>query len=1115
MKTFFIMAMAAMTLSANAENNNVPDYKNPKLSIEVRINDLMSRMTLEEKVGQMNQYVGLEHIRENSKSMTSADLKTNTATAFYPGITDKDVARYTEQGLIGSFLHVLTLEEANELQRLNMKSRLQIPLLIGIDAIHGNAKCKNNTVYPTNIGLASSFDVAMAYVIARQTAQEMRAMNMHWTFNPNVEVQRDGRWGRSGETFGEDPYLVTQMGVATTKGYQGNLDSNEDVLACFKHFVGGSMSINGTNGAPAEISERTLREVFFPPFRACMEAGGATLMTSHNELNGIPCHTNKWLMTDVLRNEWGFKGFIISDWMDIEHCADLHHTARDNKDAFYQSIMAGMDMHMHGTEWQEDVVQLVREGKIPESRIDESVRKILYYKFKLGLFENPIVDVKTRDKVINDPVHKQTALEATRNSIVLLKNDGLLPLDASKYKKVLVTGINADDQNIMGDWSEPQPEDKVSTVLKGLRTVQPGVDFKFVDQGWDPRNMDPKKIDEAVEAAKDCDLNIVCCGEYMMRFRWYDRTSGEDTDRDNLDLVGLQEQLIEKLFATGKPTVLVIISGRPLSIVWPAEHLPAIVNAWEPGQFGGQAIAEILYGKVNPSAKLAMTMPRSAGQIQTVYNHKPSAFFHPVVCGTSEPLYPFGYGLSYTTYQYSDLHLSSSKISQGDSLVATVTITNKGNRDGVEIAQLYIHDEVSSVTRPVKMLKDFKRVALKAGESKQVSFNITPDKLAFYDLNMNYTVEPGDFSVLVGGSSRDADLQKATFSVNDDKGTSDGVDNSKKMMSSYVASLKSMASRGYMFGHQDDPMYGTRWHFDEGRSDTKAVCGDYPALMGFDLGMIELASPNNLDGVPFDRIRTEVQKQYARGGYVTLSWHPHNPATSNNAWDVTGGNVVSTILPGGKNYVKFQLYLERVAKFINSLKTSDGKAIPVIFRPWHENTGSWFWWGQKFCSADEYRALWQLTENYLFVHGVKNVIYAYSPGTEPRDTASYLERYPGDKLVDLVGFDCYQWNPEGATDYVATMNRMLNIITEVGRTHNKITAVTETGYRNTPQADWWTGTLQSILDKYPVSYVLVWRNAWDKPEENFGPAPDKNSVSDFKKFYKSPRTLFVKDMKNK
>ena len=769
MRQLLTIAIMAITMNAMAGTKEQPIYKNPKASIEQRVNDLLSRMTLEEKVGQMNQLVGIEHFKQNSASMTAEELATNTASAFYPGVTVKDMEDWTRRGLVSSFLHVLTMEEANYLQKLNMQSRLQIPLLIGIDAIHGNAKCKGNTVYPTNIGLASSFDVDMAYKIARQTAEEMRAMNMHWNFNPNVEVARDARWGRCGETFGEDPYLVTLMGVATNKGYQRNLDNAQDVLGCVKHFVGGSYSINGTNGAPCEVSERTLREVFFPPFKAAIQQGGDwNVMMSHNDLNGVPCHTNSWLMTDVLRKEWGFRGFIVSDWMDIEHCVDQHRTAANNKEAFYQSIMAGMDMHMHGPEWQTAVVELVKEGRIPESRIDESVRRILTVKFRLGLFEHPYSDVKTRDRVINDPEHKRTALEASRNSIVLLKNENdLLPLDAQKYKKVLVTGINANDQNIMGDWSELQPEDQVWTVLRGLKSVSPTTDFKFVDQGWDPRNMSQAQVNAAVAAAKDCDLNIVCCGEYMMRFRWNERTSGEDTDRDNLDLVGLQNQLIQRLNETGKPTIVVIISGRPLSLRYAAEHVPAIINAWEPGQFGGQAIAEIIYGKVNPSAKLAMTIPRSAGQISTWYNHKRSAFFHPAVCTDNKPLYSFGYGLSYTSFRYSNLKLSKQIIPNDGKtqIIASVTIENTGQRDGVEICQLYINDLVSSVSRPVKELKDFLRVELKAGEKRTVEFTITPDKLAFYDLNMSPIVEAGEFEVMIGGSSRDEDLQKATFTI--------------------------------------------------------------------------------------------------------------------------------------------------------------------------------------------------------------------------------------------------------------------------------------------------------------------------------------------------------------
>ncbi len=757
-----------MTLAAFAACSEpaAERYKDASLPVEQRVEDLLARMTLEEKVGQMNQFVGVEHIRANSQTLTEEDLFSNTAQAFYPGIGPDTVLRWTEEGRIGSFLHVLTLDEANMLQEHALRSRLGIPILFGIDAIHGNANAPGNTVYPTNLGLACSFDPEMARRIARETAREMRAMNMHWTFNPNVEVARDARWGRCGETFGEDPVLVGRMGLASTEGYQGDMTTTEDVLACAKHFVGGSQAVNGTNGAPCDVSERTLRELFFPPFRTNIVEGRAgSLMTSHNELNGVPCHEDEWLMEEVLRGEWGFEGFVVSDWMDIEHIHDLHRTAESLKEAFYRSIMAGMDMHMHGLHWNELVCELVREGRIPESRIDRSVRRILTAKFRLGLFEHPYADPETSARVRLCEEHRATALEAARQSIVLLKNDGLLPLDASKYRRILVTGINADDENILGDWSAQQPAEAVTTILEGLREVAPDVRFDFVDQGWDPRNMDPAKVAEAAARARTADLNIVVAGEYMMRWRWTERTCGEDTDRDDIALVGLQQELIERVAASGKPTLLVLVNGRPLGVEWAAEHLPAIVEAWEPGMTGGRAVAEILFGHVNPSAKLAMTIPRRVGQIPCYYNHKPSHFFHPVVCADPSPLYPFGHGLSYTTYAYDGLTLSASEIAADGSLRAEVTVTNTGDRDGVEIVQLYIDDCFSSVTRPVKELRDFARVALKAGESKRVGFEITPDMLAMLDRKLRPVVEPGAFRVLVGPSSRDEELLVATFHV--------------------------------------------------------------------------------------------------------------------------------------------------------------------------------------------------------------------------------------------------------------------------------------------------------------------------------------------------------------
>ena len=763
MRHYILTILAAMTLAA-CSDNGTPVYKDASAPVKERVEDLLGRMTLEEKVGQMNQFVGLEHIKKNEAHLTEEDLKNNTAQAFYPGFSADSVASWTRKGLVGSFLHVLTLEEANYLQSLAMESRLGIPVIFGIDAIHGNANAPDNTVYPTNIGLACSFDLELARRIARETAAEMRAMNMHWTFNPNVEVARDPRWGRVGETYGEDPYLVSLMGTETVRGYQGDL-SSDDVLACIKHFVGGSQPVNGTNGSPTDLSERTIREVFFPPFEEGVKAGAMSLMTAHNELNGIPCHSNEWLMEDVLRGEWGFKGFVVSDWMDIEHIYDLHATAENIKEAFYQSIMAGMDMHMHGVYWNEYVCELVREGRIPESRIDSSVRKILDIKFRLGLFENPYADPDRTMDIRLCGTHRHTALEAARKSVVLLKNDGLLPLDPGKYRRVLVTGINADDHNILGDWSADQKPENVTTVLEGLKMVSPETEFVFVDQGWDPRNMSEANVDRAAAAARTCDLNIVVAGEYMYRGRWTERTSGEDTDRSDIDLVGLQNELIRKVAASGRPTVLVLISGRPLGVQWAADNLPALVNAWEPGMYGGQAIAEILYGKVNPSAKLAVTMPRSAGQIQMIYNHKPSQYFHPYAVTPSTPLYPFGYGLSYTTYSYSDIWLDRTEIPADGTVKVSVEIRNTGNIAGDEIVQMYLRDRFSSVTRPVKELKDFARIHLEPGETRTVEFSVTPDKLMFLDKDLRPVVEPGEFIVMVGPSSDDRDLHTASFFV--------------------------------------------------------------------------------------------------------------------------------------------------------------------------------------------------------------------------------------------------------------------------------------------------------------------------------------------------------------
>lgn len=754
--------VATLGLMASCSDGQ-PAYKDPSRKVEARTSDLLKRMTLEEKVGQMCQYVGLDHMRQTKIELSEAEMKKSHAMGFYADCPPEQVEQMTKEGLIGSFLHVLNVDEANYLQQLAMESRLQIPLIIGIDAMHGTGMVRGATVYPTEIGQASSFNPDLVRELSRQTAAEMRATGSQWTFGPNIEVARDARWGRTGDTFGEDPYLVSVLGVAAVKGLQGDDFSQPgNVIACAKHMAGGSQPINGINGAPADFSERTLREVFLPPFKACVDAGIYTVMAAHNEYNGVPCHGSKELLTDILRTEWGFDGFVVSDWMDIERMQDYHCVGETMEDIYKLTLDAGMDMHMHGPDFYYVVLDMVRKGLIPESRVDASVRKILDAKFRLGLFENPMAG--QTDVLFND-THKSTALEAARQGIVLLKNDGLLPLDANKYKRIFVTGPNADNQSILGDWAAVQPEENVTTIYGGLQQVSPSTRFTIQPMDWNLRNITKDQVRQAASAAAQNDLAIVVVGENSMRYRWNDKTCGENSDRYDIDLYGLQQELVEAVHSTGTPTIVVLVSGRPLSTEWIADNVAALVEAWEPGSMGGQALAEILYGEVNPSGKLPITIPRHSGQIQTYYNHKFTSKWFDYATGNSAPLYDFGYGLSYTTFDYGQPTLSKSQIGQDETVTLSVDITNSGEVEGTEVAQLYIRDNFSSATRPVKELKDFARVTLSPGETKKVQFVITPEKLAFYDAQMNFGVEPGDFTAMVGGSSRNADLKSTQFNV--------------------------------------------------------------------------------------------------------------------------------------------------------------------------------------------------------------------------------------------------------------------------------------------------------------------------------------------------------------
>jgi len=756
---------AIILLSAAACSRG--DYMDASLSPEVRTKLLLKEMTLEEKIGQMCQYVGPCYVEPGHgspyKNIDAAD----------DNLGKPDVADKVRKGLVGSFLHVLTSDEAVALQNMARESRLKIPLLIGVDAVHGNGLIAGCTVYPTNIGMAATFHPELMETIGAQTAQEMRYSGIAWTFSPNLDVARDARWGRIGETFGDDAFLTSQMGKYAIWGLQGREGFGpQSVMACAKHLIAGGEPAGGINAAPMDCSERKLREVYLPPFIAAVqEANVGSVMTAHNELNGIPCHGNKWLIQELLGKELGFDGVVVSDWMDIERMHLFHHWLPSLDEAFKVSVEAGIDIHMQGDDYFESVLDGVRSGRIPEARIDEAVSHILLAKFRLGLFENPVPVLRERGSLPdNAEEHRATALDAARESIVLLKNDGILPLKHAR--KIFVCGPNADSQTILGDWAVPQTDENVITVLEGIRSAYP--DASVESQCFDGmiEHIDDAGIAAAARKAAAADLTILVLGENTERYSVFGRTTGENCDRDNLDLPGRQQELMEKVFASGRPVVLVLLNGRPLSLVWAQEHLNAIVEAWEPGMLGGQAVAEVLCGDVNPSGKLPVTVPWNVGQVQTVYNHRPMQYSRKFVWTHTGYLYPFGFGLSYTPYIYGEPELSvvsnvASSFADSKAVVARVSVDvrNAGQVDGVETVQLYVRDEYASVTRPVKELKGFKRVHLDAGESASVKFDITTEMLQCWGAGEKWSVEPGEFTIMVGPSSADEDLKSVKLDI--------------------------------------------------------------------------------------------------------------------------------------------------------------------------------------------------------------------------------------------------------------------------------------------------------------------------------------------------------------
>lgn len=714
-------------------------------TVEQRVDSVLALMNQDEKIGQLVQYSG--------------GWATGTQTE-KPSEGSDELIR---KGKVGSFLNVIGAEITKKMQKIAVEqSRLKIPLIFGLDVIHGF-----RATFPVPIAESCTWNPALIEKSARWAATEASSAGIHWTFSPMVDIARDPRWGRIMEGNGEDPYLGSLMAVAHVKGYQGNdLSANNTIAACLKHFGGYGGAEGGRDYNTVDMSERTFRDVYLRPFKAAVDAGAATLMASFNEIGGVPSSASKFLLTKILRDEWKFDGFVVSDWNSVGELIP-HGVAKDLKQAAELSINAGLDMDMEANAYYNNMAALIKEGKVSQKTVDESVRRILRIKFRLGLFDDPYkyCDAEREKKTLMSKEIVKATLETAREAIVLLKNENnLLPLKKD-LKKIAVVGPLADSKdNPLGGWDgQGNPTDAV-TVLEGIKNkLGKNVEITYAE-GCSIVDKNKDGFKKAIDAVKESDVAIVVVGE--------DRgMSGEASARATLDLPGVQENLVEEIQKTGKPVVVVLMNGRPLTITWIQKNVSAVLETWYLGIQAGNAIADVLFGDYNPNGKLSVTFPRYVGQVPIYYNHKNTGRpYDPNNHYTSyymdlenTPLYPFGYGLSYTTFDYSDLSLNKNQIKKDESLTVTVNVKNSGTRDGEEVVQLYIRDLVGSVTRPVKELKDFAKIFLKAGETKKVEFTITPEKLKFYDINMNYVVEPGDFKVFVGKNS--VDVKEASFTV--------------------------------------------------------------------------------------------------------------------------------------------------------------------------------------------------------------------------------------------------------------------------------------------------------------------------------------------------------------
>lgn len=714
-----LLTLLVLLLSASAQTTGP--------NVEAKINALLQQMTLEEKLGQLQQLDGEANgnFRPEHREMI-------------------------RKGLLGSTLNVRSAKRTNELQRIAMtEARLKIPVLFAFDVIHGY-----RTIFPVPLGEAASFDPSAAERAASIAAAEAAAAGLKWTFAPMLDIARDPRWGRIVEGSGEDPYLGAVLGAARVRGFQGsNYAAPDKIMACAKHWVGYGAAEGGRDYNSTEISEHTLRNVYFPPFKAALDAGVATFMSAFNDLNGVPTSANPFTLTNVLRGEWKFDGFVISDYTSVQELLQ-HGIAADEAEAAQKALTAGVEMEMVSRLYNKTLAQLVKENKVPMAVIDEAVRRILRIKFRAGLFENLYTDETRESKVLLSSEHQLAAREIAARSMVLLKNEReVLPL-RKEIKSIAVIGPLADSQlDMIGSWSGDGRKEDAVTLLAGLKAKMPTAKITYA-KGCDVSNDNTDGVAEAVRVAQDAEVVIVAVGESA-------EMSGEAAVRSTLDLPGRQLDLVKAIHTTGKPYAVVLMNGRPLTINWLAENSPAILEAWFAGTQAGNAIADVLFGDVNPGGKLPVTFPRNVGQVPIYYNYKntgrpPDAnnkYTSKYLDTAWTPLYPFGYGLSYTQFRLNDLHLKPARIRPDGKIAVSVEVENIGKRAGDEVVQLYLRDVAASETRPVKELKGFQRITLRAGEKRHVEFLLTTAQLGFWRRDNRFVVEPGTFEVFVGTNS--------------------------------------------------------------------------------------------------------------------------------------------------------------------------------------------------------------------------------------------------------------------------------------------------------------------------------------------------------------------------